>query len=147
MTVLTGSNLTYRCGARKGPHPCAARDLYTGPLFRVARRWAEVHAGRWWIVSGKFGLVHPDEWIPPYDETLTADKAEAWGQRVGHRLFQENDYHELGGERVVILAGAIYADALEGPLRALGVVRLEQPLRGLKIGERLAWFKKEQARG
>src|SRR5262249_2483757 len=44
------------------------------------------------------------------------------------------------GHRFVLHAGAVYADVLAGPLGA------EQPLRGLAIGRRLAWYRRQLAR-
>jgi len=59
---------------------------------------------RWFILSAKHGLVHPDQEISPYDETLN-DKArserEAWAAAVWENL-RPQLYAE---DRVLILAG------------------------------------------
>jgi hypothetical protein len=54
------------CGKTKTSEERAARELYTGNLFRAAREYAEteVAAGRaagWAILSGKHRLVKPDD--------------------------------------------------------------------------------------
>lgn len=38
---------------RDTPHP--AKDLYTSPLFKGLRRYAEAHADTWFILSAEFG--------------------------------------------------------------------------------------------
>jgi len=58
------------CGARKLAHAAPAKDLYTGPLFRAARAYAEAHADAWYVLSAKYGLVHPDRVIEPYNVYL-----------------------------------------------------------------------------
>ena len=45
------------CVKSRRPEPAPARDLYTSPLFRAMRRYAESHADAWYILSAKHGLV------------------------------------------------------------------------------------------
>jgi hypothetical protein len=60
------------CGAAKLGHRAAARDLYTGSLFRAARRHAEASGLPWRILSAKYGLIHPDQEIDPYDRKMAS---------------------------------------------------------------------------
>jgi hypothetical protein len=56
------------CGARKreGVHPAA--DLYVGPYFRAALRWAQTSgADRILILSAKHGLLELDTEVESYD--------------------------------------------------------------------------------
>lgn len=59
------------CGKLKAPSACAAKDLYTGPLFRTARTYAEKNCDGWLILSAKYGLLEPDRIIEPYELKLT----------------------------------------------------------------------------
>jgi hypothetical protein len=75
------------CSRRKAERPLPARELYVSPLFRAARAYAERRYGpeRWYILSARHDLVHPDQVLAPYDlslRQLTAAEREAWGYRV-----------------------------------------------------------------
>lgn len=77
------------CGNAKLAHAAPARDLYTGSLFRLARRFAEAR-GPWWILSAKHGLVHPDTVLEPYNVTLQGpnreDYARVWATLVAGQV-------------------------------------------------------------
>lgn len=114
----------------------AARDLYLGGLFRLARRYAETHDA-WWVLSAAHGLVHPDEVLVPYDERLRPGD-EMWGVRVAWQLARAVPPDAT----LVVLAGAPYAG-----WRGLVRQRVEEPLAGLGIGKRLAWLKRATEAG
>jgi hypothetical protein len=121
------------CGKGKLDHPAPARLLYNGALFRKASAYCADHYDRWAILSAKHGLILPETAIEPYDRSLrhlSAATRREWAARV---LVQ---FAALGIEhpRVVLHAGDRYAEHLEGPLDA------ERPLRGLGIGQQLAWY-------
>ena len=90
--------------------------------------------------AAKYGLVHPDEVISPYDLTLNtmpvADRRQ-WASRVLAHLGPHLD----GVECVVFLAGRRYREFLELSLRSRGLVVLV-PMEGLRIGEQLRWLTK-----
>lgn len=126
------------CGKSKLPHAAPARDLYTGQLFRAARAYVESQGWPWWILSAKYGLLHPGAIITPYDVTLTVMKHEqrrAWAERVLGQIAQEVP----PGSTVVILAGVAYHEFLLHSLQLTRTVGL--PLRGMGIGKQIAWLK------
>lgn len=116
------------CGSRKRTTPCAARDLYTSPLFRLSRAVAERHATVWAILSAKYGLVQPTRVLPPYSLSLGEldDEARsAWVLRTRTAIVSA-----WPGATYLILAGPLYEAVVDGlPHHA--------PLRGLRIGKRL----------
>jgi len=133
------------CVSSKEPHAAPARDLYTSPLFRKARAYAERNANAWYILSAKYGLVDPDSVIEPYDVTLNrmgVAQRRAWAAKVRLELEQV----VRTGDTVVMLAGAHYREGLMGPLRARGV-RVEVPMQGLGIGKQLQWLSQSRERG
>lgn len=65
------------CVATKGSSECAARDLYRSVWFKKARNHVESTGCKWFILSAKYGLVHPDQFIEPYDQTLNTMSVEA----------------------------------------------------------------------
>ncbi len=63
--------LVISCGAKKKDHMCKARDMYVGGLYVTNRRYAEhFYPGNWFILSGKYGIIHPDMLIETYEATL-----------------------------------------------------------------------------
>ena len=46
------------CVKSKQDSPAPAGDLYTSPLFRSFRRYAEANADVWYVLSAEHGLLH-----------------------------------------------------------------------------------------
>lgn len=139
------------CGKTKLPHPAPARELYTGPLFQkslaLAERYARERGGDVWVLSAKYGLVQPGRHLSTYDVALTdysAAVAARWGRWVAADL---DAYYARSGvdlERLtlVALAGSAYVGPLRQGLRHHAGLELHvhDPMRGLMVGQRLAWL-------
>lgn len=124
------------CVSVKLNHPAHARDLYCSHWFRAARKYVESLDGRWRILSAKYGVLHPDAIIEPYEMTLNTmspHERGVWGLKVRGQMPE--------AERYVLLAGKRYAEHL------IDVLRPELPLKGLGIGQQLAWFKANTTTG
>jgi hypothetical protein len=120
--------------------PAAAADLYVSALFKRERAFAERRGVPWFILSAEHGLVAPGEWLAPYDRYLpdtAASYRAAWGNWVVERL--ELLAGPLRGRVVEVHASAAYVDAIAKPMSAKGASLLD-PLRGLTLGQRLAWY-------
>lgn len=136
-----GSIVLAGCVSQKRDRACAARDLYTSPLFRYRRVYAEGHGGAWFVLSALHGLVAPDQVLEPYDlrlGSLPKRERSRWGAQVAAQL-----RHRLGELRGLVFevhAGAAYADAVEPPLVELGA-EVVRPLHGLSIGRQLQWYR------
>lgn len=149
------------CGATKLSRPAPARELYTGPLFRAARAHVERLGCPWWVLSAEYGLVEAWREIPPYDRTVAQLRAspDEWSTRTrisagtfGMSLCHGTTDRVLGSPAAVIVevhAGAAYVEWLReiiarAPLthhsRPELAVTIEDPLRGLEIGQRLHWY-------
>jgi hypothetical protein len=132
--------LLVACVKTKLSVPATARDLYVSSLFRKERAYAERRRVPWFILSAEHALVAPDEWLGPYERYLPDTPAgyrAAWGSWVVERL--ELLAGSLDGRVVEVHAGAAYVDAVAKHLVAKGAALLD-PLRGLTMGERLAWY-------
>lgn len=142
------------CSASKLEGPARAADLYTGQLFRAARRWAETFADHWYILSAKHHVLSPDDVVEPYDLSLAEVAAtpglfhpapvDTWAIRCRAALMaarggEPRGARVLQGDRVVMLAGASYCEPLVPLLRAWGG-EVETPLAGLGIGRQKAWL-------
>ena len=58
------------CAATKAATPQPARLLYRSQLFRAASAYAARTYDHWFVLSARHYLVHPDEHLAPYDQTL-----------------------------------------------------------------------------
>lgn len=128
------------CVKEKRPDPAPAKDLYTSPLFARERRHAEASGKPWFILSAKHGLVDPDQVLEPYDLRLSdtpPSYQSAWGHRVVQKLAHAAG--PLRGKTIEVHAGVVYTNSIRGPLRDAGADLIE-PLEGLTMGRRLAWY-------
>lgn len=132
------------CVKSKLDVPAEARDLYTSDYFLKMRRYAEASNAPWFILSAEHGLVAPTDWLEPYERYLPDTSREYrsdWGQRVGEQL--ELLAGPLAGKLIEIHAGAAYVEAVEHAIQARGA-EVRDPLQGLSIGHRLAWYLRDQ---
>jgi len=129
------------CVAEKRPVPSPAKDLYISPLWKKRRAYAESTGMPWAILSAEHGLVLPDQVIEPYDRSLrdeTLAYRREWSQRTARAVVDL--CRRLGVFTVEVHAGAAYLEhGLIGGLNAAGL-RVLWPVRGLRIGEQLAWY-------
>lgn len=133
------------CGKAKLPRAAKAADLYTGSLFQASRRYAE-SCDEWRILSARYGLLHPDTVVTPYDQRVKPKERAQWGAVVANRLIGE--MLDCGPYDVVILAGEDYAQPMIDALRSESAWRCNcigarSPMRGLGIGERMQWLMRE----
>jgi hypothetical protein len=124
------------CAAAKLDHPAPARELYVSQLFRKASAYAEATCDRWYVLSAKHGLIHPDTVIDPYDLKLGSADAppiQEWAAGVRGQL--DVELAGLQNVRVVALAGEQYRTALHNVPWSV-----ELPMKGLGIGQQLGWL-------
>lgn len=128
------------------------QQLYAGQLFTKRVEYAEANGLRWYVLSAKYGCWAPTIALKPYDQTFTdMNSAEiaAWHVGVAMRLVEElwEPFHVKESEKplkpseftVEIHAGADYCHPLAEILSTIGI-NVELPLKGLGIGEQLAWY-------
>jgi hypothetical protein len=128
------------CVKSKLPFAAPARDLYTSSLFRKSRAYAEATGAEWYILSAEHGLLAPTTVIEPYELRLSRTSGayrREWGAQVVQQLTAERG--SLGAQRIEIHAGEAYAGAIRSLLRSAGALVVE-PLNGLTMGRRLAWY-------
>jgi hypothetical protein len=129
------------CGKSKLAGSAKAKDLYTGSLFRLARRYAELSGQVWVILSAAHGVIEPDVIVRSYDQSLPRAGAalEQWARKAACDIEQRRSRDPVGlllGQSVEILAGVTYAGPLAAQLDALDI-EWTQPLVGLGTGWRL----------
>src|SRR4051812_25424090 len=68
--TLEGRIILVGCSRTKASSAAPARDLFRGHGFELARDYAGRAGGPWFVLSAKFGLLHPDDVVGPYDVYL-----------------------------------------------------------------------------
>ena len=122
------------CASQKLQRPAPARDLYVSSLFRKASAYAEQECDRWYILSAKHGLVHPDDVLEPYDiklGTKAAGPFAAWGAKVKIQL-AEREGVEVD---LLALAGGQYVNFFY-----FTPWTVHDPMKGMGIGQRLQFL-------
>jgi hypothetical protein len=90
------------------------------------------------ILSAKYGLLHLDEHVEPYEVTLNQmreHERRKWAERV---LGQLRKYADLDRDRFTILAGQRYREFLVPSLRNVCV-----PMQGMRNGKQLRYLKEQ----
>lgn len=129
------------CVKTKRAYASPAQDLYTSTLFKGMRRYAELNADVWFILSAEHGVLQPNQVIEPYERTLNSMSVKdrlVWAERVKQQLLpllQPN-------EQVIVLAGERYREYLLPFLRGSGF-SVTVPMEGLKFGPQLRWLKEQ----
>lgn len=122
------------CAKTKASTRQPAKELYLSHLFMLARRYCEANYKHWYILSASHGLLAPNTIINPYDETLkyfTPDARKKWAERV----ITEARKIEIADPLFVFHAGGWYAKLLAGHIGDSSL-----PLKGLGIGQQIAWY-------
>jgi hypothetical protein len=129
------------CVKSKLDHPAPAKDLYRSTLFQLERSYAEASGFPWFILSAKYGLLEPEQVIPPYELALGSTPPgyrQNWGQQVVADLAAK--FGPLTGKTIEIHASSKYVNAIRDPLQQSGAT-VTEPLAGLQLGQRLHWYK------
>jgi hypothetical protein len=126
------------CASQKLKRPAPARELYVSQLFKKASAYADATCDRWYVLSAKHGLVHPDTVLEPYDIRLgtnhrTTPPIHQWGARVKEQL--DAELAGLENVTLIALAGEQYRIAVHNSRWPVAV-----PMKGLGIGQQLGWL-------
>lgn len=89
-----------------------AKELYTSTYFIQKRKVAEQLCDEWYIISGEYGLVHPDEPLPHYDTNITEadDEAIHWWHADISAAFATRGLCDRATVEYVVLVGSSYLD-------------------------------------
>src|SRR2546421_547529 len=126
------------CASTKLEEPAKAEDLYVSPLFIKAKKFAQLSADKWFILSAKHKLLEPHRRIKPYDKTLLLmpkEQRKKWAIQVARELRSKTSPKD----HVVILAGEAYRQYLVPELEQMGY-SVQTPVEGLSIGRQLQWL-------
>jgi hypothetical protein len=124
------------CSKAKAPTACAARELYTSPLFKAAADYCDRVYDRWFILSARWGVLGQYAHVEPYDLTLarmSLAERRTWSEQVGVALRGITEPTDM----LYVHAGEAYRWWVPDWRRCA----VHVPLAGLGIGQQLAWYK------
>lgn len=118
------------CTSMKQSHRCKASEMYQkSPRFALAYQYAKKTCEVVYILSAKYGLIHENTIIEPYNETLnekTDRERMNWAQNV---LFDLKKVQSLKDDEFLIIAGMKYCQFLLPAIH-----HYERPLAGVSLG-------------
>lgn len=127
------------CGKHKLPTEARAADLYTSPRFKLATGLPQRLGLPFSVLSAKHGLLEPDEWIEPYDLSLSSQTKEerlSWAERVFAQLMISHP----NVRRLVLLADDDYRDDLV-PLLNQTELKIVEPLLRYERSRRVSFLR------
>lgn len=123
-----------------------ASELYIGNPFKMAFRHAMQTADDVHILSALHGMIPPHKRLAPYDYSMTKmfiSDQRKWGIRV---LTELKAAYPLTLLRIIFYAGQDYVrPIMDAVTTETSYWAFENPLKGLGLFERLAWFKHQWA--
>jgi hypothetical protein len=106
------------CGKQKDATGItAAKEVYQSSYFEKKQGFAEEFSDEWYIISGKFGLLHNETTIWDYDASIEDVDTDEWMDVVEENLDSWLDWNQ--GDEVYVLIGRKYLDAEAGDGRTL----------------------------
>jgi hypothetical protein len=127
------------CVKTKVEDETRALQLYRSPLFNKSLLHALRAKLRPYVLSAEFGLVSPDQILPPYEKTLKTMGSRAvqqWAKRTGSQLRQLLSPRDT----VHLYAGQDYIKPVLPILQTIGC-QIQVPIEGA-LGKRLALLKR-----
>jgi hypothetical protein len=133
------------CASQKLKRPGAGPRTLRLPAVQEGLRLRRAHLRRWYLLSAKHGLVHPDTVLEPYDMRLgtnhrTSPPIHQWDARVKEQL--DAELAGLANVTLVALAGEQYRIAVHNSRWPV-----EIPMKGLGIGQQLGWLTEKLSAG
>lgn len=113
-----------------------AEQLYRSRHFKMSKKYIASLLSEgdcWYILSAKHGILHPKQVVVPYNQALTPMRAEdrrVWGTKVLSQLSLLSN----PGDRIVLLVGEFYRNAIVPGLKALGYA-VEEPFKSIGMGD------------
>ena len=128
------------CVSKKVQYPTKAENLYQSTLFKFALQYAKMqNADRIYILSALYGLLELSDVVAPYEKTLNSMKEfeiKQWSEKVVDQIIQKG--LDLKTDQFIFLAGNNYRKYIIPNIQKISI-----PMKGLRIGEQLAYLKKE----
>lgn len=129
------------CVGKKKAVISPAFELYKSDWFLKADRYTQGKYDKRFVLSALHGLIDEDSRIEPYEKTLNtmpSSERRQWTDKVFCQILEALPQ----GAAIDVYAGSKYREKLVPMLEDAGYT-VKLPLKGLGIGQQLAWFDKQ----
>jgi len=131
------------CTSRKKSYKCFAKEMYSeSDFFRNAYEYAKISSSKIYILSAKYGLLHEDDVIEPYNQTLSNQKKSTkteWSYKACKQF--ETEFRGIKKLDIVCLAGQNYRKYLIPLLKDKFQLNIECPLAHMRFGKQKQFLK------
>jgi len=101
--------LIHSCSSKKLNKPALVKDFYKGQLFGMLLKLAKNHSLDWIVISGKYGLLKPNDFIEPYDSKIkTKEDIERIKGLTIHKLKPMIENYD----KILVIMGKNYRDVI-----------------------------------
>lgn len=126
------------CTNQKSDEPGKARDVWIGNHFQLVLAHTEMFYDKILVMSYKYGLIDPDQWIEPYDIDMRTARA---AERLRWWFGLKGDIKKLSEEKPLLVA--LYTGNLERTRIITEFIRNDirqviVPFEGATVGQRMA---------
>ena len=114
------------CVNKKKDTRCKAKEMYISPWFKKGYEYLSYRCDKIFIMSAKYGLLSPETYITPYNQTLlkmSKEERKKWSYEILKELKRNTNFQN---DRFVILGGVKYTEYIcqkiphyEIPLQAM----------------------------
>jgi hypothetical protein len=125
------------CVSRKRTGTMRAEDLYNISAWFDLLKQIVIRDNPWYILSAKYGLVHPDDLISSYDESIfkmSYDERRAWAAKVCEQM--RGRYKRPPKAKFQMLTGGAYRQFLVPLLTEWGAT-IDFPLGNMRLGPQM----------
>ena len=133
-----------QCGERKiwtkepDLGPVEAKKAYVSNYFQMNKAYAERFGDEWILLSTKYGFIDPEEEVEDYNVHFHKRASEPI---TDDELKEQVEIKNLGHfNHITVLGGEAYYQRVIKAFTDVPCV-IQSPLKGLKIGERMAKLK------
>ncbi len=99
------------CSKKKLHCRVPVKSFYTGQLFKMIKNLAEKNSFRYIVISGKYGLLYPNDVISPYDQKLKDNKCDIL--RVQKLTNNKLKQLILKYDKIIVFIGKIYQKVIK----------------------------------
>lgn len=128
------------CGEHKNGKKTSASEMYISDRFLLSKQYASAVTNDWFVISGKHGILHPENVIDPYDFPLSElspiEKIE-WENRVATKILTKSTRKT----RIIYLGTPEYFSGISKILSKEKALVFE-PFKHLPKSGWIPWLKK-----
>lgn len=111
--------LIHSCSFKKLDKPALVKNFYTGQLFQMLLKLAKNQGLDWIVISGKYGLLKPNDFIEPYDSKI---KTKADIKRIQSLTLSKLKPITEKYDKILVIMGKNYREVIRSQINEKFIV-------------------------